>query len=222
MKKSRIVVDPNNPLPSGLSKEWEETFAKLILETYFPKTFSNLSVEGESPDLCNEYTDVGIEVTNAEDAESRQLDSLYTRKYLHGDCRQRQQAAKRISELHGEIKDFFLLHPVKNRSLDRIYQAIQDKTTKLNQNYRIFARNFLFVFAIDSIENGELPEMLYKIRGNAYAEEHYFTAVFVYCFGGDLYEFDLKQMIARKIDTVDNDINILSHRARNIIEEKYR
>ena len=221
-KDKRIVVDPERPLPPRLSKEWEETFAELILEAYFPETFFSLSADGECPDLRNELADLGVEVTNVENSKSRELDSLYTRRYSRGDNKQREQAAKRIKELGGKIKEFFLLLPVRDRSLAGIYQAVKEKTTKLNQNYKIFAKNFLFIFTTEHIEDEELPEMMREISDSASGNKKHFSGVIVRHLGERLYWFDLEGMGIKKADVADNDMFKLSTKARDMIDNKYR
>ena len=96
MKNGRIVIDPEKPLPTELSKEYWETFAKLILEYFFPEKFYDLSVDDEKPDLRNVSANIGIEVTSVENEKSREIDSLYTRQYAYGNDIQKEKALKRM------------------------------------------------------------------------------------------------------------------------------
>lgn len=221
MKKGEIIIDPNKPLPPALSKEWEETFAKLILEHYFPKTFSGLSTSGECPDLRNVDAGVGVEVTNAESEEARNLDSIYSRDYIHGDDSEKQRALKKIQKLHGKVNDACLCHPIRDRSLAGIYKAVKRKTEKLNRNYEVFAKNYLFIFTVELLDNEELPGMLRKIVDSADSQKEHFVGVFVRCLGDCLLEFDLEHMKVRRTNTKSSDISLLSIRAREIVEEKH-
>lgn len=220
MKNSRIIIDPEKPLPAKLDKEYWETLAKLILEHFFPEKFYNLSVDGEKPDLRNIGADIGIEVTSVENEKSREIDSLYSRQYAYGNNVQKEKALKRIRELGGKPKEFFLMHPVVNRDIGKIYAAVKTKTQKLNKDYQIFKENDLFIFDENIILDAELPEILNNIVVNS-VHDKTFDNIYIYCLGSDLYTFNI---FHKKYDHIEESGKIaqqLAINARQVLIEKY-
>ena len=220
MKKRKIIVDPSKPLPTQLSKEYWETSAKLILEYFFPERFMDLSVDSERPDLRN--TRVGVEVTTTENEEPQEMDSLYSRQYTYGDKKQKENALKRIKELGGRIEKYCLAHPGESRNLNKIYNAIKKKTKKLNTNYTIFPSNYLFIYDSCLILDQELPEILSAISDNSANFVTKFDSIFLHCFGGDLYEFNLQNKTHVHIDNSGKIVQQLMIDARHLINEKYK
>jgi hypothetical protein len=221
MGKKQIIIDPDKPLPTELSKEYWETFAKLILENYYPDKFFNLSVDNEKPDLRNEDANIGIEVTSVENKESREIDSLYSGPYFHGDEIQKEKALRQIEKLGGKVEKYFLMHPVRNRDLNKIYTAVKLKTHKLNNNYKVFKKNYLLIFDTNLIVDQELSEMLKNITENS-IENVSFDAVFLYCFGGDLYEFNISKNTYKHFEKSDRIVQQLAIDTRQIIIDKHR
>lgn len=220
MSKKKIIVDPNKPLPSELSKEYWETSAKLILEGFFPERFVDLSVDDEKPDLRNEST--GVEVTSVEDRESQEIDSLYSRQYTYGNDEQKKKALKQIEKLGGHAEKYFLSHPGRHRDLNKIYKAVRTKTQKLNSYYEVFENNYLFIYDYSLIVDQELNIMLTMIIESSAGYNIKFDSVFLYCFGGDLYEFDLRNNTYTHINDSSKIVQQLVIDARNIINEKYK
>lgn len=216
----RYEIDPDKPLPSNLDTEYWETFAKLILEKFRPKEFHNLSVDGEKPDLRNTSIGVGIEVTSSESKESRELDRLYAQQYTYGNSEQRKKALKRIEKLGGKVKEYFLMHPTINRDLEKIYAVIRNKTEKLNNNYEIFSENDLFIFDSILILDQELPEILKHIVKSSTGNIS-FNKVFIYCFGGDLYEFNISKGTYNHFEKSNIIAQQLAFDARQILIEKF-
>ena len=221
MSKKCLVIDPTKPLPSKLDTEYWETFAKLILERFCPNTFFSLSVDGDKPDLRNVSSGVGIEVTSSESKESREIDSLYAQQYIHGSCEQKKKALKRIEELGGKVKEHFLMHPTMNRSLERIYDVVEDKTKKLNNNYEIFNENDLFIFDSILIVDQELLEILNHITESSVGDVS-FEKVFLCCLGGDLYEFNILSGTYKHYENSHKRIQQLALDARQVLVEKYK
>ena len=221
MKKKQIIIDPDKPLPTELSKEYWETFAKLILEKYYPNKFFDLSVDNEKPDLRNEDAGIGIEVTSVENEESREIDSLYSRPYSYGNEAQKEKALRQIEKLGGKVEKYFLMHPVRNRDLNKIYAAVKAKTHKLNNNYEVFKKNYLLIFDTNLIIDQELPEMLKNITENSVGNAS-FDAVFLYCCGGDLYEFNILKNTYKHFEKSDRVVQQLAIDTRQIIINKYR
>ncbi len=221
MKKSRIAVNPDRPLPTRLNKEYWETFAKLILEKHYPNKFFNLSVDEEKPDLRNTKAGIGIEVTSVENEKSREIDSLYSRQYSCGNSPQRTKALRQIEKLGGRVEKFFLIHPVISRDIKKIFEVVRLKTQKLNKDYEVFEENYLIIFDTNLLLDQELPEMLKEIVKSS-AGNVSFDGVFLYCFGGDLYEFSVSRNTYRRHKGSARVAQRLAIDARRIIIDKHR
>lgn len=220
MNKRRPNIDPAKPLPPELDTEYWETFAKLILEKFCPEEFFNLSVDGEKPDLRNVSAGVGVEVTSSESKESREIDSLYAQRYTYGNNEQKKKALKRIEELGGKVEEYFLMHPTMSRDLRRIYTTVRNKTEKLNKNYEVFNENDLFIFDSILILDRELPGILEHITESS-ANDISFKRVFLYCFGGDLYEFNNSKGTYKHFEESDKIAQQLAMDARQMLIKKY-
>ena len=220
LKYKKYDIDPNKPLPAQLSREYWETFAKLILEKYHPSKFYDLSVDGEKPDLRNEKANIGIEVTSVENEKSREIESLYSRQYSYGNNKQKEKALRRIKELGGKTEKYFLMHPVVNRDIGKIYAAVKSKTKKLNNNYTVFDENYLLIFDTNLVLDEELPEMLENIVESSVGVIS-FKTVFLYCFGGDLYDFNVYNKTYNHHEECNSTVQQLAINARHIIIEKY-
>lgn len=220
MRSKKIIVDPNKPLPPILAKEYWETSAKLILEHFLPERFVHLSVDSERPDLRN--SNVGVEVTSAEDPEAQEMDSLYTRQYSYGDDGQKERALKRIEELGGRVEQYFLAHPGRARNLEKLSDTVRTKTQKLNNNYDIFPENYLFIYDSCLILDQELSDILLTFVNDSTDYNLKFDSIFLYCFGGDLYEFNLLNKSYTHFNDSSKTIQQLVIDARHILNEKYK
>ena len=118
-------IEENMPLPKHLVTKWEEIYAKLILEFYFPDHFNNLDYAKEKPDLRNEITSIGIEVTSSMDKTERTLDSIYPRDFKYGNADERKKAETTIKKLGGTIGDDYLFYPIKNNDLTTTFFVIK-------------------------------------------------------------------------------------------------
>lgn len=212
------VIDPNKPLPPNTKYDWHECFAKIMLEYVLPKEFHELKIK-DKPDLQNILLDIGIEVTTAVDEKDLEMDSLFT--YLKsGLTRDKQKVIKKIEQLGGSISNGILSHPVHYRNLDSINQQLLKKLKKLNGNgYKIFNNNYLFITVIDIIlekECSELIDTYIKLQNNFKVK---FDKIFVYKYGGKLFEFNL---IERKYNIYilnSNKPYQIGYDARKVVEE---
>ena len=71
-------IEKNKPLPCHTKLDYDECYAKIILETFFPELFHNLEIK-DKPDLIDTQHKIGIEVTNATSKKEREILSLSSR-----------------------------------------------------------------------------------------------------------------------------------------------
>ncbi|MBR6532686.1 hypothetical protein IKT64_02870 [Candidatus Saccharibacteria bacterium] len=213
-------IDPEKPLPKCYETEYSEISAKLMLEKFFPDRFVGLVAGVDKPDLCGEG--MGVEVTSISPRYFREMVNLYSEDYSYGDSQQRQKAYKQIRKLGGKIEEQILVHPATNRNLNDLYVVLENKLKKLNKNYKIFDKNFLFIFSYVHIFSRDLAEILRLSTEIVSKYETGFDSVFLYYLGGSLYEFDLKGNRYFCIDCERYSVERLFVEARKIIESKHR
>lgn len=221
MKNNSIME--NMPLPKRLSTEWEEIYAKLILEQHLPNHFTNLDYEKEKPDLRNETNDIGIEVTSSMSKAERILDSLYPRDYKNGSPEEKQKAKQTIENLGGVLHENYLIYPTMANNLSVIFSPIQNKLKKLNKaGFKKYRENDLFIFTTTHIleyKHDALRQGIETINNN-FDWQYTFDKIFVYCLLGELIYFDSKTKVIEKIP-IHNAFDP-STEARNILAKKYK
>lgn len=180
---------------------YDEAYAKLVLEYFFPESCKNLVMK-DKPDLQNATT--GIEVTTAISNKSMELDSLYS-KLSSGKIKNEVAVVKRIEGNGGQLKNGILSHPVMNDDFKNILFAHKNKIDKLNSgNYKTFENNFLFI--IDHILTDE--KMLKQALNDFDKQQQNYKSKFdliIVCVPSYLYVFDMLQSNIRCID-YPNDI----------------
>lgn len=216
------VIEENLPLPKHLSTEWEEIFAKLILEQCFPNHFTNLDFEKERPDLRNDSYDIGIEVTSSMGEAERTLDSIYPRDFKYGNSEEKQKAKNRIEKLGGIIKDGYLIYPTMSNDLSEIFSSIENKLKKLNKKgFKKYKENDLFILGTIHIQEYKYDILKQGIETiiNHFDWPRIFDKIIIYYLPGELLCFDTTTNTIKKI--LVNNICNLSINARNILTKKY-
>ena len=112
------------------------------------------------------------------------------------------------------------MHPTRSRDLGEIYTVVSNKTKKLNKNYEIFDENDLFIFNSIFILDQELPGILKHIAKSSTGTIS-FRKIFIYCFGEDLYEFDISKNTYRRFNKSNKKAQQLALNARYMLIQKY-
>jgi len=112
------------------------------------------------------------------------------------------------------------MHPTRSRDLGEIYTVVSNKTKKLNKNYEIFDENDFFIFNSIFILDQELPWILKHIAESS-TGTILFRKIFIYCFGGDLYEFDISKNTYRRFNKSNKKAQQLTLNARYMLIQKY-
>lgn len=185
------VIDPNVPLPKNTKYGWDECFAKIMLTEIVSKKFASLMVK-ECPDLQSEKYNVGVEVTTAVSEESLKIEGLYV-DIEYGRVRNIDRAKNKIEKLGGKISNGILLHPVRTRSLAKLYNSYKKKIKLLNGgNYKVFKHNFIFITDVNLILEPELNRIIYVFVKIQEEYNNKFEKAFIYRYGGNLFELDLE------------------------------
>lgn len=187
-------IESNKPLPSHTNLDYEECYTKVILEDLFPDEYKNLKI-ADKPDLVNETTKVGIEVTSAIPQNHREAVRLWSMMpYVSPE--QVEHNKKRMKQLGVEYQGGVQLWPSQSYSTSDISKtplvvsAFQKKIEKLNRGqYRQLQRYDLFIDSEMWLDGGRATEMLQVLEKKNVGNLVY-TFVFLTTLT-DIYRFDL-------------------------------
>lgn len=213
------IIDSNRPLPSHTIYKWEECFAKIMLEYVFPNDFYDLVIS-DKPDLQSEKLNIGVEITSAVMKDDFELDRLYS-DLEYGLTRNKERVNEKINLLGGSVSEGILMHPIRYRDLSQIEKCICNKMEKLNNSqYKKFASNYLFITDQNLILENECSDLLnnyINIQKNCQVK---FQKIFIYLYGGKLYEFDLIRKKFNIYDFSRNEPYEIGMNARKMVEDK--
>lgn len=210
-------IDSNMPLPSNTKYRWDECFAKLIIERIILNNKIIFEIK-DKPDLQSK--EIGIEVTTAEEKDSLEMERLYT-NIEYGLIKNKEKALKKIESLGGKISNGILIHPGRTRTLKNIYNAFKEKLTLINNGtYKIFNNNYIFITDENIIQENECSNIVKELVSLQNDLGYKFDKVYIYIYGDNLYEFDLRKESYRVFYLNSDEIYIISCDARKLVEKK--
>lgn len=213
------MIDPDLPLPSNTKYRFEECFAKLLLEYFFSNEFETLSLL-DKPDLQNKNLDIGIEVTTAVEKNSLELERLYS-ELEYGLVRNQEKVEHKIKKLGGKISNGVLIHQVRSRTLNNIYNSYKEKLKLINKgSYSLFKKNYIFITDENIIHEAEILKIIKDLNDIQNDMKYKFDKVYIYIFGNNLYELDLKKEKFKTIYLNKNETYKISCEARKLVEQK--
>lgn len=177
-------IEKDCPLPPHTNRDYNECYAKVVLESLYPEQFNGL-VLADKPDLQSRSNNIGIEVTVAEKKETLEAENLYS-QLPYTDCSEKQRKIERIRQCVAKYEDGMLFTSERN-SFYLVNKAIEGKIKKLQYaGYLPFREYHLFVissvYADDSMLQDEL-EFLQSIRAGDSWKKIYISAPnALYCF----------------------------------------
>lgn len=154
-------------------KEYIEWYALLSLIYCYDENLSPLKdSKVEEPDWQSEALDIGLEVTEAlesDDGRKRSVINNYFGKGLDGNI-----IKNHVEKEYPEYSHFvnvvgntacFSLYCDMIPKIEQVVAAIVSKTAKLNEHYKKYKNNWLYVFAPDLFADFDIPYVF-----NAYRE----------------------------------------------------
>ena len=141
-------IRENEPLPPHTKLSYDECYAKLILEKFFPNKYENLQLS-DKPDLRDLKHNIGIEVTSAipkEEQEALNLAAMIP--YVDEQAQERRR--RRLKKMGYRYMKYGMAHPpesymydgdfndvnIKDTPCKRFLEAYEEKIRKLNSgNY---------------------------------------------------------------------------------------
>lgn len=148
------------------SNEYFEAYALLVL-IHFSKQFDNRYYKSESPDWISK--DTGIEVTRAHNPVKTKIES-YCCKLLGKRKEFSNQSIFENAKADLFFNDNVLvgystdIYESGNSQLDICTSEIKKKTKKLNVNYAVRNKNFLFVFVELEIDRFFCDKLMKKVK----------------------------------------------------------
>lgn len=156
-----MKINENDPLPRHTKYDWEECYAKVVLETLVKDRFNNLKIK-DKPDLQNEATNVGIECTIAIDKKQLEAEYLYC-ELTDNKSKKPEKCKERIEALGGKITKYTMVQSGSGTT-SNIFRAVDKKLKKLNsEDYKIFKNNYLLIRDCIYIPNEHIKGLQYLI-----------------------------------------------------------
>ena len=137
-----------------VTKEYMEWYAVLSLVYCYEKRLHILfDCKGEEPDWQGEKLDIGLEVTEALEPEEGRKRSVINRHF--GKNQEGHIVKQQIEKSYPEYSDqigvvdgqayFFESYDTPSK-INQTLDTIKSKTKKLNDHYKIFSNNWLYIF----------------------------------------------------------------------------
>lgn len=185
-------IEKDKPLPDHTKLDYDECYAKVILEDVFPTRYTNLSIE-DKPDLIDNVDCIGVEVTNSVSQKRRELLKLwYMIPYI--DEQQKEKNIERMLQLGVEYTGGIQSWPNigHSKQISDFFDTFEKKVQKLNNSqYVTLERYDLFVISELFLTLEELSEMLIELQKRNISQLKYSYVYLFYLEG--IVEFDLKK-----------------------------
>lgn len=165
---------------------------------------------------------IGIEVASAVQKEVREMESLFSRLTNTQEPNQiREKRKNRIQRLGGEFYDEgYMSCGIGYKDLSDVYSSFEDKLKKLNSGvYHLFQKQFAFIFDYNLIREGKLGEIHTELSKRQKRFQTHFSSVFLYLYGGNLYEFDMQS--GSSCQYMVDDVMALADKAAQMFQGVY-
>jgi len=211
-----MKIKENEPLPKHTKLDWEECYAKVVLENMYKNKFNGLEIK-DRPDLQDEKNSIGIECTVSIEQKSQEVEKLYI-DLINNKVNNPNKCKERINKLGGKITEYALIQSGTNSSTN-ILNAVKVKLKKLNgDNYKIFKNNYLLIRDSIYMREEEIKQLQYEIDMIQSKEKNKFNKIYI-LLNDKLIEINM-------IDYTDEIIKIdsstqyeLAQKARKIVVE---
>lgn len=193
-------IQKDRPLPAHTKLDYHECYAKIVLEELFPDQFTNL-VLSDKPDLQDTQSNIGIEVTIAEDSKTLEAEHLYS-KLPYVDEHTKIAYIERIRQCGSTYRGGILSSSGKD-DFRLINQAIDKKIKKLQEaGYHILNEYHLFIFssiyAIDVMLKDELNYLLEREIVDYFKKIYILVPGALFCFNLMLRTYKVLKITSNK------------------------
>lgn len=222
-------IRENEPLPPHTKLSYDECYAKLILEKFFPNKYENLQLS-DKPDLRDLKHNIGIEVTSAIPKEEQEALNLAA-MIPYVDEQSQERRRRRLKKMGYRYTEYGMAHPpesymydgdfnvnIKDTPCKRFLEACEEKIRKLNSgNYADLERYDLYVYSEEVIDSWMIPKLIQAVSSINVGEKKYRYIYFVTLC--EILVFDTEHDECAGIDIADGrKLDGLGEKARKIVE----
>lgn len=228
-----VKIEKNRPLPSHTKLSYNECYAKIVLEKFFPDRYSELQLR-DKPDLQDLSYDVGVEVTSIIPKREQEAISIFI-KLPYVDESEKDKLIAYLEKNGYKYTGVGLTHPSRGfgwsvlelPDIERtlcidFFKAVKEKIKKLNKNYVPLSRYDLFVYSELFIDEW-MPEKLLERLNQNNCENAKYTFIYLFALNG-IFSFDMKTMSIQvyKREDIEQQLYGLGELARQMVEEGER
>lgn len=222
------IIEKDKPLPRHTRLDYDECYAKLVLEKFFPDEYKNLELS-DRPDLRDNARNIGVEVTSAYPS------GMQEAHFIGSDIPYRSEKEKKkgIDQLgklgyeytqYGMFSSSFSYTWAGNTYPDiektwcaPLINAVRKKLDRLNKGgYADLQQYNLFVQMEPMIDNWMPPKIMERLLALSNREKRY-SVIYVLAVT-DLLIFDIASQVWTKLET-GTKLYGLSEQARAMVEE---
>lgn len=215
-------IEKGKPLPSHTNLDYDECWAKLVLEKMFPNRYVELQIK-DKPDLQDVVHKVGIEVTSAVSQNNKEILALGTNLH-YGLSKNQARDVERIEQLGGTYKNGFLCgcgwnykeNQMKGSPYEVVTESFKKKIKKLNSGqYDALTQYDLFIYAEFFAENAMLQKVVDEFN-TLNCGERSFRYVYLLTIE-NIVIFDLNAL-GYHVQSLENILDGLGFKARQMVE----
>lgn len=222
------IIERDKPLPRHTRLDYDECYAKLVLEKFFPNEYKNLELS-DRPDLRDNAQNVGIEVTSAYPPHMQEA------LFIGADIPYRSEEEKKkglnqLGKLGYEYTQYGMFSPsfsytwagntypdIEKALCAPIIEVVKKKLDKLNAGgYAELQQYNLFIQTEPSIDEWMPPKIMERLLTLSNREKRY-TVIYVLAMK-DLLIFDIESQAWTRLKT-GTKLYGLSEQARAMVEE---
>lgn len=222
------IIEKDKPLPRHTRLDYDECYAKLVLEKFFPDEYKNLELS-DRPDLRDNARNIGVEVTSAYPPHMQEA------LFIGADIpyRSEEEKKKRLNQLGKlgyEYTQYGMFSPsfsytwagntypdIENALCAPIIEVVKKKLDKLNAGgYDELQQYNLFIQTEPSIDEWMPPKIMERLLTLSNREKRY-SVVYVLAVT-NLLIFDIESQVWTKLET-GTKLYGLSEQARAMVEE---
>lgn len=219
-----VKIDPNKPLPDHTKLRYEECYAKVFLEYFYPNEFCNLIIQ-DKPDLYDCKNDIGIEVVEAEEQRKKEAVKLwYTMPYVSEQEKvKNKERMKQLGEEYTEgiqvwNRSIIYDRDVDSQPFDVAYNAVKQKLNKLNfGKYKLCKQYELFIYSELMIRKEWHEKMLKRLADISAEYELQYCYIHI-STQNSLCSYGIKDN-KFIVFNIEKDQRMLATKAREIVEQ---
>lgn len=223
-----VEIEKDRPLPRHTKLNYDECYAKIILESFFPDEYQDLQIS-DRPDLRTKDGNIGIEVTSAIPQKEQEALALAS-EIPYIDKEKQKGRIDYLKKKGYKYTKYGMLHPPRSYAWTGLgnpdieitfckdfFSAVAKKLDKLNSGkYELMARYDLFVISEIYIEEW-MPEILLEKLISYSSKRLNYSSIYLLALNG-IFMFDTATQ-KWGCQVTNKKLNGLSELARQMVED---